>query len=313
MSHSIRFAKHGSPLLTNDVAEAMSESELDWEVEKLKIQSVADHYAMPEHCGIFRVDTHKNLGVVGKDYGVVQNIEAAGVLQDVINKCSEPVTIRHGADVFGGDRIFLACNYGEEVMIGTENFTRYLVCSWAHNGGVALKFSYLLIRRRTGKILRLNIAGVPSEVSIRHTKYASERLKQATNVIHRAWHYFDKSTEQMDILSAARMFDGDFSNILSEIFPSNPDPDKKRANTIAMNSRNEVLSIYQAGEGSCNIRGTRLGGFLAVAEWSEKKTTRIREGKKKYGEDQVKLNGTLFGQRDNKVQTAFDKLLRGLV
>ena len=166
----------GKGIQTSDVQKALTECGLDWEVEKLPIQSKEGQYPLPEFRGIFRKDTHHNLGIVGKNYCVVQNREAAEVLQPIIENSPEQVSIQRGISFFNGDKICLFCDYGNPILIGPEPFQRQLVCSWSHNGGLALRFLFMMRRISTNSVLAVDLDGIPSSVKERHTKNVHARL-----------------------------------------------------------------------------------------------------------------------------------------
>lgn len=306
------FSNVGKVVNTKDASEAVRLGDLDWKVVKKEIQTTSDpHLELPCFRGVFRQDNGLNLGVVGSGYGVVQNDEAAGVVTEVANLATLDTWITHAGEIYGGDKVFLNCDVGDPIWIGTEKFIRSMVCSWSHNGSAALKFAFMLRRARTNILLNVDVPGLQSEVVIRHTKNAKKRLKDASKVLKKALAYFEGITEKMDILAATTLLDSEFKDMLLELFPNPTDPDKEkgRSATIANNNRKEVTDLYKSGVGSDSFRGSKLGGFLAVAEWNDQKRTSVRKDKETFGKDEVELNGKLFGQRNKDMKSAFAQLL----
>jgi len=300
----------GHKLTAKNTQDAIKESNLDWEVFKAHLQTVEHFDSKPiqltKQMGIFRKDTNFPLGVVGSGYGIIQNNEAANILDEVIEQApgGSPIVIRHGAALFGGDKIFLTAEVGNPILIGTESFIRFIVLSWGHNGGVALKVSFMLCRISTGTIINVKMKGVQSDVKIRHTRNANERLKIAGKVIKNAFFYFEKITEKFSLLADSLLTDMEFDNLLKTIIPVSEDA-SNRAQTIAENRHQEALETYKIEPNY----GTKLGGFLAISEWNANKRTAVRESKEKFGKSEVEVNGTLFGNRNKEMRNAFIRLL----
>ncbi len=309
MQHEF-FRGVGTALRATNTAQAIIEAGLDWEVFKADLQTVdmfsGERIQLPKQCGVFRQDNNQPLGVVTKSYGVIQNAEAAGILDEVISKAPKqsPIKIRHGGCLFGGDRIFLTAELGNPILIGKESFSRIIVLSWGHNGGISLKASFMLVRIRMNTIINVKMRGIKSEIKIRHSKLAASRLKIASQVIENAFTYFDKISEKFTLLSDSLMTNLEFNNILKEVLPVS-DEGSDRSARMVEKQRNEIKDIYADTPSA----GTKLGAFMAIAEWNADKRSSLRKDKKDFGKNEVELNGALFGNRNKEMRTAFLKLL----
>lgn len=300
----------GKTLTAKTAEEAIKEANLDWEVFKADLQTVEDFNGnkipITREMGIFRKDTQYPLGVVGRGYGVIQNIEAAGILNDVISRAlaGSPITIRHGACIFGGDKVFLTAEVGDPILIGKESFSRFIIISWGHNGGVALKATFALCRLSTKTIINVKMRGVQSDIKIRHSRKATERLKIASRVIENAFNYFGTISEKFTLLADSVMSDSAFDSLLDSVLPKAKDG-SDRSNTMAENQRTEAKTIYSADPN----HGNRLGAFMAISEWNSNKRTSVRKDKESWGKGEVEVNGTLFGNRNKEMKNAFLHLL----
>jgi phage/plasmid-like protein (TIGR03299 family) len=306
----VLFRGVGHKLTATTAEEAVKEAKLDWNVFKANIQTVDDFdgnkIPITREMGIFREDTKFPLGVVGRGYGVIQNAEAASILNDVIDRApsGSPIAIRHGACIFGGDKVFLTAEVGDPILIGRESFSRFIIISWGHNGGVALKASFALCRLSTGAIINVKMRGIQSDIKIRHSRKANERLKIASRVIENAFTYFEKIADKFTLLADSIMSDLDFSSLLDAVLPL-PVDGSGRSNTMAENQRDEAKTIYSADPNY----GNKLGAFMAISEWNSNKRTAVRKDKESWGKGEVEVNGTLFGTRNKEMKNAFLKLL----
>lgn len=321
-----RYFGVGTKINTQDHVEAIQDCGLNYRIKKLEMQSckpIGDltdeflkgdfdpnlHLTMPRYRGVYK-DNGTCIGVVGKNYEVIQNVEAAEVPAAVIEHAPDDMNIRfsHGGEIFDGEKVFLDLSIGDPIEIQGEPFQKSAVCVWSHDGGLALKFAFMMHRVRSNRLLPVNIGDMPSETKVRHTLNARDRMNQAKKVLISANEVFDSLTSRMNLLSATAMTDPEFAAFLKELIPAKDDT-SDRSVTVARNKRKAIVEQYHAGQGSAAHRGTLLGGFLAVNEWAAEKTTRVTADRKPFGEGQVKLNGTLFGARGQEVASAFKALV----
>ncbi len=300
----------GRKLTATNSTEAVKEAGLDWEVFKSELQTSAEfdgkHIPIIREMGIFRKDTLFPLGIVSRGYGIVNNVEASGILDDVIEKApvGSPIVIRHGASLFSGNKLFLTAEVGNPILIGSESFSRFIIISWGHDGGVALKASFMLCRLSTGSLLNVKMRGTQSEIKTRHTRNVNQRLKIASRVIENAFSYFETIADKFTLLADSLMTDTEFSSLLDAVLPA-PKEDSARSVTMVENQHQEAKNIYNADPNY----GNKLGAFMAISEWNANKRTAVHKSKEKWGESEVKVNGTLFGTRNKEMKSAFAKLL----
>lgn len=303
----------GHKLSATNTKDAVIEAGLNWGVFKANLQTTdefnGNRIPITREMGIFREDTRFPLGVVGRGYGIIQNAEAASILDEVIDRApsDSPITIRHGACIFGGDKVFLTAEVGDPILIGSESFSRFLIISWGHNGGVALKASFALCRLSTGSIINVKMRGIQSDIKIRHSRKANERLKIASRVIDNAFTYFEKIADKFTLLADSVMTDQDFDSLLDYVLPQAKDG-SSRSVTMLDNQKDEAKAIYA----SDSNHGNKLGAFMAISEWNSNKRTSVRKDKESWGKGEVEVNGTLFGNRNKEMKNAFLKLLENV-
>jgi phage/plasmid-like protein (TIGR03299 family) len=292
-------------------SEAIEACDLNWEVFKGNVNHALSDgtlLACPRFMGVFRKDTSYNLGMVGDGYSLVQNSEAASIVDDILNR--EPdLRIIHGGEIFNGDKMFLNLKLGKDIQIGSEHFRRIIMIAWAHDGGLSVTARFFLVRIATNAILNIDSKEITTSIKIRHSGKTEDKIKTARNVMKEAHKFFENVESKLDFLAVTPMTDGDFKGMLSKIFPDSASGSGK-GQTRTNNKKDEVFGLYHSGIGSENLKGTKFGGLLALTEYcNSAKSTRVEEGKDR---NEVELNGILFGNRTAEINDAFKLLLESI-
>ena len=125
-------------------AEAITEAELDWEVElrglytdevflggHKKIMEVPDAFAT------VRNSDNKVLGVVGNRYTPIQNIECFDFLDTVLDDSS--ARYETAGSLYGGKIVWMLVNLGKDIVVGEDRTVPYLLLTNSHDGSTAIK------------------------------------------------------------------------------------------------------------------------------------------------------------------------------
>lgn len=301
------FKSVGKVIDLRSTEDALKACGLDWEVYKGGVshqKADGSAVACPRFAGVFRKDTDFNLGMVGSEYSLAQNHEVASIADPVL-ELEAKLRIIRGGEIFHGEKMFLNLLMGEPIQIGSEFFDRIIMIAWAHDGGLAVTARFFLIRKSTGAILNVDSPEVQTSIKIRHRGEMKEKIKTAQTILKAAYKFFENVESKMEVLAFTPMTDGDFKGMLSKIFPDSAKDGKGQ--TRVQNKRDEVFGLYQTGTNSANIKGTKLGGLLAITEYCNgEKSTRVCGDKNK---DEVELNGILFGTRTAEINKVFEGLL----
>ncbi len=277
---------------------------LDWKVYKGAIRHTMEDGTLvdcPRYAGVFREDNNHNLGIVGADYSLAQNSEAASLADAILDEDAS-IRIRNGAEIFGGDKMFLNLQLGDLIRIGSEKFKRIIMLAWAHDGGLALTARFFLVRNSTNAILAIDSPDVTTSIKIRHSGNIADKINEAKGVMKKAYAFFENIESKMEILSITPLEDGSFKQMLSKLFPEKVE--KGNSQTRAKNNQNEVFGLYN---GEHDTKGTKLGGLLAITEYCNSvKSTRVEKGK---NSDEVEFNGIVFGTRTAEINKIFKMLL----
>ncbi|HEY4325120.1 MAG TPA: DUF932 domain-containing protein [Mucilaginibacter sp.] len=174
-------------------AEAIRYAGLDYLVEKrpLFTNSLANELADLDEAGQFpktnvpnffatvRNDNNSVLGVVGKDYEVVQNVDAFQFFDAIVSGGSGIKYETAGA-LGKGERIFITAKLPDYIKVGKQDLIeQYLFLATSHDGFGSITAAFTPTRIVCNNTLNAAMRNHSSGIKIRHTASANDRLKQA--------------------------------------------------------------------------------------------------------------------------------------
>lgn len=200
------------------------------------------------------------LGVVSDRYQVVQNTEAFGFADALVDGGAEPDTV----GVLGnGERAFVTFKLGDEVMVGGEDaHSFYLVAINGHDGHQAVDMLITPVRAVCQNTVRLAIAKAKSRFSLRHTASVKGRMEEARRALELSFAYAESFTVEAERLLATPVAIDEF---LAEIFPV-PAKASNRNRTMVERKREAVAQLYYSPTHD-GIRDSAWGAFNAYVEW----------------------------------------------
>lgn len=308
---------HGLGQIVEDYpnsAEALRFAGLDYTVEKYPLFTrpgglVVDgtELEVPDYFSTIRTDTRQVLGVVGRDYEVVQNRDAFSFFDSILD--GEGIQYETAGALGKGERIFITAKLPGYIEVGREDLIeKYLFLTTSHDGFGSITAAFTPTRIVCNNTLNAALKNQTNAIKIRHTANAKERLEQA----HIVMGISNRLTDQ-----------------LSEIFTSwsktrITDPELQRLIQLAMVPNKEVLENIQSGRldelstcfnNICNAafeyaqtspsqqtettRGTLFGAYNAV--------TGYFQNVRGYKDPEAKLKSLLYGgSAQLKTQKAFN-------
>lgn len=188
-------AWHGLGQIVEDYptsADAIRYAGLDYTVEKrpLFTNTLANELTDPDNGllpktdvpGFFatvRNDNNAVLGVVGKDYEVVQNADAFGFFDAIVGGGSGIKYETAGA-LGKGERIFITAKLPDYIKVGKQDLIeQYLFLTTSHDGFGSITAAFTPTRIVCNNTLNAAMRNHSSGIKIRHTASANDRLKQA--------------------------------------------------------------------------------------------------------------------------------------
>lgn len=217
--------------------------------------------------GVYRPSTEKIIGVVGDNYKITKNIEAAEFSKELCGAHGAKY-IAYGAPNLG-EQMYLVMQMPEVLDLdGVEIKNRILITS-SHNGVRQIEVYAVPMHIHTGYVLSANVHRL---VRVKHTKSSPARLAQAkkvTDQIQKEWETFKSRSEFLRSVSIgndeAKMF-------YNALVPGD--------NTRHENVRAALLALFHGGQANTYpaCRGTALGMWMACVEYADDQKT-VRKSK----------------------------------
>lgn len=157
-------------LFTNALPNALSETSESTAIPKIDV---------PNYFATVRTDNNSVLGVVGKDYEVVQNADAFQFFDAIVG--GESGIKYETAGALGkGERIFITAKLPDYIKVGKQDLIeQYLFLTTSHDGFGSITAAFTPTRIVCNNTLNAALRNHSGGIKIRHTASAGDRLKQA--------------------------------------------------------------------------------------------------------------------------------------
>lgn len=322
------------------VEEAIKESKCDYQVEKYPLIKVTDDMIeaiksglpleglsmkdiITSHCATARTDNNVGLGIVGKDYGVVQNIKAFEFI-DFINEVGGVKPMIETAGALGdGERMYVSCKLGEDIFLDDNKqdaVKQYVVFTNAHDGSGSVMVFFTPVRVICQNTLNFAIAKAKNKLVFKHTKNVNERLdwsnefnrKRALEVFSKSVNFSEHFKEAMLNLRSQSVTAEQIKDFTAKVclddknfalFVKNNHSAEGIAE-ISTTSKNRMEKLMQSidfGIGQELYRGTKLWLINGLTTMLHNDTT--------YKSTEDEYRSLMEGSGLKKVQNAYDWLV----
>lgn len=262
---------------------------------------------VPNYYATVRTDKNSVLGVVGKDYEVVQNADAFSFFDAIVG--GDGIQYETAGALGKGERIFITAKLPGYIRVGSDDLIeKYLFLTTSHDGYGSITAAFTPVRIVCANTLNAAMRNHTNAIKIRHTANAKERLEQA----HKVMGISNKLTDQLQ----------DIFNQWAKVRIT--DPEVKKLIQLAMVPNKEVLHNLQTGKGddlsTCfknmvdnvyayamtsptqsveTTKGTVFGAYNAV--------TGYFQNVRNYKDNEAKVKSLLFGGTAQlRTQAAFN-------
>jgi len=227
-------------------AEAIKAAGLDWEVDKFPIftrfgdkgqffREVNRKALMPLHrinnpeCPVF--------GVVGDNYGIVQNLDAFKFFDPIIE---DGKTIYETAGALGeGEKIWVLAKIPGDIVVGQEDrIDKYLLLANSHTGMSTLQIKLTPVRVVCNNTLTMALSFGDS-LKIPHFPDVNKRLAFASNLIVNILRNYEEVERSFTDMADISMNEDDFISYLDQVMPIPKIPDKPSAAQVSRRERIE--------------------------------------------------------------------------
>jgi phage/plasmid-like protein (TIGR03299 family) len=316
-------AWHGLGTIVEDYptsAEAIRFAGLDYTVEKRQLftydteNQLADEdtdikipeIEVPNHFATVRTDTEQVLGVVGKDYEVVQNIDAFSFFDSIVG--GDGIQYETAGALGKGERIFITGKLPGYIRVGSDDLVeKYLFLTTSHDRYGSIMAAFTPMRIVCNNTLNAALKNCSNSIKIRHTQNAKERLETA----HRVMGISNQLSQELETIfnhwTKAQITDQQVRKLIEQAMA----PSKEVLQQVS-SDKQDALSTYftkmcdtafeyaltNPSQQMKTTKGTLFRAYNAMTGYFQ--NARI------YKDDEAKLKSILFGgTAQARSQTAF--------
>lgn len=221
-----------------------------------------------------RTDTDEPVGIVGKEYSIIQNRTAVDLLYQAVDRSN--ITVERCMVLKGGRRIIMIARRPEEYLVAGENIDQYLIFSNGHTGADPFVMVSVPTRRPCLNTLRVKPDFENGVYRIRHVRNAPQRVEEVMAGLDKANRHIAELKAVGESLASVKISDREFDQYLARVvrvpekeYDEHGRVKNQRAINNARNRQLDIAEIYYAEENLNNIRGTAWGAWQAVVQYND--------------------------------------------
>ena len=305
----------------------MEHGVMDWDVIEGELQATTPDgrtYRLTQRA-LIRSDTRKILGVVGKDYHIVQNHELCQLAADV---AGEGVSVETAGSLRGGERVWILLGGETYYVAGVDPIEQYGLFANGHGGNYPVRV--LPTTKRVCCANTLAASGVDDfsrGTTVRHTSKASERIAEMRRVLTQNGEELKKfnaiaedlASKEIDTKWIIDYFRTAYLKLCRQTNSTLPSkikvgtPDKEAAQIVRANKKSIVIldnwkKNFDEEDSHQKIRRTAWTAFNSITKWSDHQ--KVVRGESK--DESLRTYSNLFGQSSRFKGTAL-KVARELI
>lgn len=254
-----------------------------------------------------RTDDRRILGTVGDVYQVIQNHEAAELLDAFAGETG--CKIETVGSLRNGKAVWLLGLMPDRIKVKDDTLAQYVLVRSAHDGSASLEVFHTSVRVVCANTLAAAVNGSDCRTRIRHTSKAQERLAEARRAALHADKHFAATADVLNHLADVTLEPKTAAQFLQKLVPDKPD-DSDQAKKNHQARRYEIAKLWdgaQRGASQAAVRGTAYGMLQAATEYADHYATVRRSGGATTAE--ARLESVLWGSAADLKQQALDGLL----
>lgn len=300
-------AWHGLGQIVQDYptsAEAIKFAGLDYEVVKQDIYTTcynADGQPMDftkrikSHHATMRPDTGEVLGVVGKDYEIIQNRDAFSFFDSIVG--GDGIQYETAGALGKGERIFITAKLPGYIKVGREDLIeQYLFLTTSHDGFGSITAAFTPVRIVCNNTLNAALRNFSNAIKIRHTANAKDRLEQAHKVMGISNQLSGQLEQLFNQWTKVKITDPQLQQLIRLALVPNKevldDIQNCRWDELSTNFNNICNSVFEYAQTSptqqtATTKGNLFGAYNAVTGYFQN----VRH----YKDGEAKLKSLLYG------------------
>ncbi len=258
--------------------EALKAAHLDgWDIRKQPLTTVdpqgrrftvPDRYATVRHNPDPDGPAYDTLGIVGKDYHVLQNEDAFEFLTGLVD--DGEATFETAGALRGGARVFVTMRLPRQVRIaGDDRLDLYVAVATGHDGEFAFHAFPTPVRIVCQNTLSLALRGARSSYVVRHDRGAAPKLAEARSILKVTFDDGDAVGRAAREMLSTPVSEPDFMALVEKHVVTDPEKVTRRSTLDVRGQREDLRHLAFRSPTQEVGRGTAWGAFNALSEWSE--------------------------------------------
>lgn len=247
-----------------DTEVAIVEAGLNWGVQMTPVQYKGKN--VEDKFFTVRNTDDRVLGVVGANYQIMQNREAASLLDALIG---EGCLIETAGSLHGGKVIWFLAKLPDYMEILGDAITRHILLVNSHDGSQKLRMLSTLTRVVCANTLDIALKNAENVYAVKHTAGMGDKAKseEAMKAIGLSKKYSAALTKEADILARTPVSQADWKKIVDQLIPydetSVSDGIKHRKE-----ERRSLLLGCMEDDDLQNFKNTGWGAFQALTNYA---------------------------------------------
>lgn len=219
-----------------------------------------------DHWHNVREDTWESLGVVGRIYQPVQNIDAVSFLGELTG--SDDLIIESAGPLRGGRKFFVSARLPEDVVIDAEGVNEiirpYVVAINSFDGTTPFQVVCTPWCPVCGNTERFAVRDAHSRWTVRHTTNALQKIEEARKTLGLSVKYYDRFEVEENQLARITLELDEFDKLIGGLWTLDDDASDLQKRRSA-ERRDQLVAGYQA-EATRSGKTARSGEF-AITQW----------------------------------------------
>jgi phage/plasmid-like protein (TIGR03299 family) len=264
---------------------------------------------VPNYYANIRSDNNAILGVVGKDYHIVQNREAFAFFDAIVGG-GEGILYETAGALGDGERIFITAKLPDYIRVGNgDDVTeKYIFLTTSHDGSGSITAAFTPIRIVCQNTLNASLRNMSNVVRIKHTAGAKQRLEDAHKVMGLANTLSNQLEGIFNKWAKVKVTDGEVRKLIQLALC----PNKETFDLLKKGADDEISTVFKNTVEDAfayamisdtqqmdTTKGTLFGAYNAV--------TGYYQNVRNYKDDEAKLQSIVMGgTAQMKTQKAFE-------
>ncbi|MBT2564664.1 DUF945 domain-containing protein [Pedobacter sp. ISL-68] len=262
---------------------------------------------VPDSFATVRADTQEVLGVVGRDYRIVQNVDAFAFFDAIVGG-GDGIKYETAGCLGKGERTFITAKLPDYIRVGRNDcIEKYLFLSTTHDGSGSITAAFTPIRICCQNTLNAAMKNLTNFVRIKHTAGAVDRLREAHKLLGISNLLANEMEEVFNRWSRVKITDKYLKQLIQVAVAPNRETleavRKGKEDGLSTLYQNMVEQVMEYASASTTqqmetTKGTLFGAYNAV--------TGYHQNLRNYKDDESKFKSIMYGTGLKHNQTAFD-------